>query len=246
MLASPPCSSSSVAKKITSRFSRAFARFSATITARFVASIALLSIAPRPYKYPSLIVAAKGSTVHFGLSTPTTSMCATSNSAFDGSATAELLSRATTDVRPGATGNSSAAIPSFASTPKMYFAVSASFPGGFVVLILIRSCSQTFASPESFVRSPSGGPPCVPGNPFVAGGATCARAETAPNSAASPIAAIAADTFAKTPPPIRLTNSSSLSCSAQKRLEQFVVCSAAWHVLTLPPFATFSSVSDSY
>ena len=117
-------------------------------------------------------------------------------------------SRATTDVLPGATGISSAAIPSFAKTPKIYFAASASFPGGFVVLILIRSCSQIFASPESAVRSPNGAPPCVPGNPFVAGGATCARPADAHVSRQKPIAAIAV-AFAKIPPSICLTNSSS-------------------------------------
>src|ERR1700682_4417043 len=64
--------------------------------------------------------------------------------------------RATTALRPGPTGNSSAVTPSFCRTPKTYFAATCSLPGGLVVLILTRSCSQTLASPVSEVRSPRG------------------------------------------------------------------------------------------
>src|SRR5580704_944958 len=126
------------------------------------------------------MVAAKGSTVHLARSTPTTSMCATRMSAREGSATAELRRRATTEVRPGATGSSSAAMPSFCRIAKRYFAAACSFPGGLVVLILIRSWSQTLASPVSEVRSPSGD--WLPGRQFVGGGATCAATGCATTS----------------------------------------------------------------
>ena len=73
-------------------------------------------------------------------------MCATSNSAFDGSATALLRSRATSALRPGATSRISGVIPSFVKMPAMYFAAACSFPGGFVVLIFTNSTSQSCAS----------------------------------------------------------------------------------------------------
>src|ERR1700676_653506 len=98
----------------------------------------------------------KGSTVHLVLSTPTTSMCATSSSARDGSATAELCRRATSALRPGASSRSSDEIPSFSRTPAMYFAASCSLPGGLVVLMRIRSMSQPCASLAMAVVSPTG------------------------------------------------------------------------------------------
>ena len=172
MFASPPFSSSAVARKITSRVKRGFARFSAMNAAKFAASIPLSSIAPRPYRYPSLIAAANGSTVHFDLSTATTSMCATSSSAFEGSAIAVLRSRATTALRPGVMSRISGVIPSFSKTPAMYFAAVCSFPGGFVVLIRIRSASQPCASFATAAVSPTGdGLVGIPGPPA---GATCA------------------------------------------------------------------------
>src|SRR4029077_8628524 len=99
-------------------------------------------------------------------------MCATSSSAFDGSATAELRRRATTELRPGATWSSSAVMPSFASTFITYFAAACSFPGGFVVLILIRSWNHVRASAVIEVRSPTGD--WLAGRLLVGGGATCA------------------------------------------------------------------------
>ena len=82
-------------------------------------------------------------------------MCATSSSAFDGSATAELRSRATTACVPAP----HAALPPeslLLSALAIYFAASASLPGGFVVLILIKSSSQICASLARAVVSPSG------------------------------------------------------------------------------------------
>jgi hypothetical protein len=72
-------------------------------------------------------------------------MWATSNNALDGSANAELFSRATSALRPGVSGKTSAAIPSFCKIAAIYFAAASSFPGGLVVLILIRSVSQPVA-----------------------------------------------------------------------------------------------------
>src|SRR3984893_311951 len=156
MLASPPCSSSAVARKMTSRFKRALERFRAMNAARLATSILLSSMEPRPYKKPSFITAANGSTVHFDRSTPTTSMCATNNNAFDGSAIAELRRRATRALRPGARSSISDWMPSFSRTCARYFAVACSFPGGFVVLVRIRSISQPWASLATAVVSPMG------------------------------------------------------------------------------------------
>src|SRR6266404_1489968 len=127
--------------------------------------------------YPSFATAPNGSTVHFARSTPTTSMCATSSSAFDGSGNAELVSRATSALRPGWSGSSSALIPSFCKIPAMYFAAASSFPGGFVVLILISSVSHPVASRARADVSPACPLVCA-----TAGGAmpgTCALADTA-------------------------------------------------------------------
>ena len=127
--------------------------------------------------YPSFGTAPNGSTVHFARSTPTTSMCATSSNAFDGSANAELFSRATNALRPGAIGSSSALIPSFCKTPSMYFAAASSFPGGFVVLILISSASHPVASRDSSDVSSA----CLPGCAAVGGAmpGICALARNA-------------------------------------------------------------------
>src|SRR5882724_5605803 len=172
MFASPPFSSSAVARKMTSRFRRRLARFKATNAARFAASIPLSSMAPRPYRYPSLITPPNGSTVHLDLSTATTSMCATKSSALAGLATAALRSLATTALRPGVSSRISAVIPSFSSIPAIYFAATCSFPGGFVVLTRIRSASQPCASfATSDVSPTSDGFTGIPG---AAGVGACA------------------------------------------------------------------------
>ena len=172
MLASPPVSSSAVARKITSRFRWAIERFNSMNTARLAASIPLSSMAPRPYMYPSFITPANGSTLHRDLSTGTVSKCATSKSALEDSAIADLCNRATTALRPGVKSSSSALIPSFARTPATYIAAICSFPGGFVVLILMRSVSQPCASLAIAEVLPIGdGLPGIPGPPA---GETCA------------------------------------------------------------------------
>src|SRR6202011_5599982 len=94
--------------------------------------------------------------VHLDRAPPTTSMWATSNNALDGSASAELRKRATSALRPGAKSNSSDWMPSFSKTCARYFAVACSFPGGFVVLVRIRSISQPWASLATAVVSPMG------------------------------------------------------------------------------------------
>src|SRR5256885_4816108 len=73
-------------------------------------------------------------------------MCATSSKAREGSATAELRSRATKALRPGAISRISGVIPSLAKMPAMYFDAAASLPGGFVVLIWMSCTSHTLAS----------------------------------------------------------------------------------------------------
>ncbi len=99
-------------------------------------------------------------------------MCATSSSAFEGSAIAVLFSRATSALRPGVKSRISALIPSFCKTAAMYIAASCSFPGGFVVLILMRSASQLCASFAIVEVSPIGGG--FIGIPRGAAGETCA------------------------------------------------------------------------
>src|SRR5271156_3520193 len=96
--------------------------------------------------YPSLTTPPKGSTLQRVLSAGTTSRCATSSKAFDGSATAVLRNRATTALRPGVTSRISGVNPSFCNTAATYFAAGASPPGGFEVFILIKSMSQPCAS----------------------------------------------------------------------------------------------------
>src|SRR5271157_5626960 len=97
----------------------------------------------------------KGSTDHLLRSTPTTSMCATSRSALEGSATALLRNRATSALRPDATSRISGVMPSLLNIPARYFAAACSFPGGFVVLILTSSTSQSCASRASADVSPT-------------------------------------------------------------------------------------------
>src|SRR5271163_2432134 len=96
--------------------------------------------------YPSLTTPPKGSTVQRVLSAGTTSRCATSSSAFEGSAIAALRRRATTALRPGMISRISGVKPSFCNTAATYFAAGASPPGGFEVFILIKSVSQPCAS----------------------------------------------------------------------------------------------------
>src|SRR5205807_1909124 len=127
-----------------------------------------------PYKYPSLTTAPNGSTVHRDFSTGTVSMCATSNSAFEGCATAELCNLATTALRPGVMSRTSALIPSLARIPAMYIAATCSFPGGFDVLILMRSASQPRASLAIEGVFPA--EEILAGIPGPAAGATCAAA----------------------------------------------------------------------
>jgi hypothetical protein len=92
------------------------------------------------------MTALNGSTVHLLRSTPTTSMCATSNNAREGSAIAVLRTRAMTALRPGVNSKISGEIPSFSKIAATYFAAASSFPGGFVVLIRTKSASQPTAS----------------------------------------------------------------------------------------------------
>src|SRR6266480_999763 len=165
-------SSFAVARKITSRFRCAIERFSSMNTARLAASIPLSSMAPRPYMYPSFITPANGSTLHRDLSTGTVSKCATSKSALEDSAIADLCNRATTALRPGVNSSSWALIPSFARTPATYIAAICSFPGGFVVLILMRSVSQPCASLAIAEVLPIGDG--LPGIPGPTAGETCA------------------------------------------------------------------------
>src|SRR6266850_172795 len=82
-------------------------------------------------------------------------MCATSSSAFEGAAIAALRNRATTALRPGVMSRISGVIPSFSRIPAIYFAATCSFPGGFVVLIRIRSASHPCASFATFDVSPT-------------------------------------------------------------------------------------------
>src|ERR1700688_1333181 len=102
------------------------------------------------------MTAANGSTVHLDRSTPTTSMWATSNNAFEGSATAELFKRATSALRPGARSSISDWMPSFSRICARYLAMACSLPGGLVVLVRTRSISQPWASLASAVVSPMG------------------------------------------------------------------------------------------
>src|SRR5580658_6327597 len=102
------------------------------------------------------MVAAKGSTVHLDLSTPTTSMCATRRRARDGSGMAALRRRATSALRPGARSRNSEVIPSFVRMAATYFAAACSLPGGFVVSMRMRSASQPSASLARAVVSPAG------------------------------------------------------------------------------------------
>src|SRR5271154_2863986 len=88
----------------------------------------------------------KGSTVQRDLSAGTTSRCATNSNALEGSAMAALRRRATTALRPGAISRISGVKPSFCKTAATYFAAGSSPPGGFEVLILIRSVSHPCAS----------------------------------------------------------------------------------------------------
>ena len=161
----------------------------------------LSSIAPRPYKYPSLITAPNGSTVQRDLSTGTVSRCATSSRAFEGSGTTELRRRATTALRPGAKSRISGLMPSFCSTPATYLAASCSFPGGLDVLILIRSASQTSASLRTAVASATGDMLAV--FTGVACGIPCAAAGTLAAKCKAAAAAIACPTtqFRFTNPP---------------------------------------------
>ena len=77
-----------------------------------------------------------------------------------------------TALRRGVKSSSSALIPSFARTPATYIAATCSFPGGFVVLILMRSVSQPCASLAIAEVLPIGdGLPGIPGPPA---GETCA------------------------------------------------------------------------
>src|SRR2546421_243834 len=73
------------------------------------------------------------------------------NQALDARIAKCLFIRATRALRPGASGKISELIPSFCKMPAMYFAAASSFPGGFVVLILISSASQPSASCPSAV-----------------------------------------------------------------------------------------------
>src|SRR6202166_448348 len=102
------------------------------------------------------MTAANGSTVHLDRSTPTTSMWATSNNAFEGSATAELFKRATSALRPGARSSISDWMPSFSRICARYLAIACSLPGGVVVLVRTISISQPWASLASAVGSPMG------------------------------------------------------------------------------------------
>src|SRR5579863_5890022 len=102
------------------------------------------------------MVAAKGSTVHLDLSTPTTSMWATSKRARDGSGIAALRRRATTALRPGARSKNSGVRPSLVRIVAMYLAVACSLPGGLVVSMRMRSASQPSASLAKAVVSPAG------------------------------------------------------------------------------------------
>src|SRR4029077_4098543 len=91
------------------------------------------------------------------------------------SATAELRSRATNALRPGVKSRISALIPSFARIPAMYIAGICSFPGGFDVLILMRSASQPCASLAIADVSPFGrGLAGFAGIPGAPAGGTCA------------------------------------------------------------------------
>src|SRR5579859_1015509 len=178
MLASPPCSSSAVARKITSRFRWMFERFKAMNAARLAVNIPLSSMEPRPYRKPSLITAPKGSTDHLDLSTPTTSMCATNSTARDGSGMAALRRRATNALRPGERSKNSDGIPSLVRMPAMYLAAACSLPGGFVVSMRMRPASQPSASFASAVVSPTGD--CVDWTVGIAvDGACAARGEAA-------------------------------------------------------------------
>src|ERR1043165_2433445 len=134
--------------------------------------------------YPSLGTAPKGSTVHFARSTPTPSRWATNSTALDGSANEDAFSRATSALRPGATGSNSAVIPSFCKIPATYFAAASSLPGGLVVLILINSASQVVASRASAEVSPGAELVCgVGGGPTGVCPAHCGTAMTIPASA---------------------------------------------------------------
>ena len=71
------------------------------------------------------------------------------------SGTALLRSRATSALLPGVISNISEVIPSFVRIEAIYFAAACSFPGGFVVLILISCISQSWASLANGPVSPT-------------------------------------------------------------------------------------------
>src|SRR5271169_1896480 len=92
------------------------------------------------------MTAPKGSTVHLDLSTPTTSRCAIKSSAREGSGTALEERRATRKPRPGVLSKISDEMPSLVRMAAIYFAATSSLPGGLVVSMRSRPCSQPSAS----------------------------------------------------------------------------------------------------
>ncbi len=146
---SPPASSSALATKITSRESVAPARTrrcSAFIACRLAMSMPLSSIAPRPVSTPSVMTAAKGSTVHWSRCTPTTSMWPMRMTGDLAAAPVRPRIRATTAPRPGADSNTCDSMPSALNSESRNRADASSLPGGLVVLMRISACSCCVAS----------------------------------------------------------------------------------------------------